>query len=459
MITMSLETISGFNELDSVGGNINITNNSLKTFSSFNKLRKVGGHASFFVNNKMTTLSVFSALTSIGENLRIVGHRNLMTVSGFDVLKHVGGDVLIGINGLENYALTTIPSFKALTSVGGDLKVAGNSVLPTLSGFSALESVGGDLDIVGNGSLPTVSGLFCTRECGRGLGYRVKCFARDRFWFWRRFMSVGGVLRFFANDVLTALPSFSALTKVGGELRITRNSKLSSCCGIFPFVSGTLAPGGGTTINGNTGGCNSVSAIKANCTAVRTLRVLSTDLTATSAAGRAIFDVAANVPWKITKKVTDTWISSITPKTGNGNQQITIEYGENTDPVQREATFTLAATDVGATETTDITLTQAGATPTPPSPSSPSSPPVLGLPTLAQHLHFYPNPTSNSFVVENDAQSARISIQHVHGGRLMSVGVQRGRNEVDISHLPSGAYVVTLTTPQGSVSRRLIKAE
>ena len=96
-----------------------------------------------------------------------------------------------------------------------------------------------------------------------------------------------------------------------------------------------------TTINRNAAGCNSVSDVKANCVAIRTLRALSTDLTTTEAAGRVIFDVAANVPWEITQKVTDTWISSISPKTGSGNQQITIEYKENTDNMQRMAVLTL----------------------------------------------------------------------------------------------------------------------
>ena len=62
-------------------------------------------------------------------------------------------------------------------------------------------------------------------------------------------------------------------------------------------------------------------------------------------------------------------------------------------------------------------------------------------------------------MVENDAQSARISIQHAHGSELLRVSLQKGSNALDISHLPEGVYVLTLTTPQGSVSRRLIKSE
>ena len=78
--------------------------------------------------------------------------------------------------------------------------------------------------------------------------------------------------------------------------------------------------------------------------------------------------------------------------------------------------------------------------------------------TLLSSFRLYPNPAQGSFVVETEFSDARISIQHIHGGELLRVSLQRGRNELDISHLPAGVYVVTLTTSQGSTSTRLIKA-
>ena len=309
---LELETISGFNELDSVGGDININFNiKMKTFSGFGKLKKVGGRVALFGSNDVTTVSGFSALTSIGK------------------------DVIIGLRFLANHSLTTLPPFSSLTRIGGTLKVEANPALATFSGFPVLKRIGGGIDVNNNPALATLSGFGAL-------------------------MSVGGNIMFFENQSLTALPSFSSLTKVGGKLSVTRNDMLASCCGIFPFVGGTLAPGGATTINRNAAGCNSVSAIKANCGSTRTLRALSTDLTATEAAGRVIFDVAANVPWAITNS--DTWISSITPKTGSDNQTITIEYDtdENTDKMQRIGVLTLAANDVGATETLNINLTPSG---------------------------------------------------------------------------------------------------
>ena len=94
--------------------------------------------------------------------------------------------------------------------------------------------------------------------------------------------------------------------------------------------------------------------------AVRELVADKVRIPVLAVSGSAIFNVTANVPWDITKNVADAWVTSITPDSGTDNQQITIEYEENTAITIREAILTLAATDVG-TEMVNITLTQAAA--------------------------------------------------------------------------------------------------
>ena len=121
---------------------------------------------------------------------------------------------------------------------------------------------------------------------------------------------------------------------------------------------------------------------------------------------------------------------------------------------ERSVTLTFEAKDASDASftpavTTEITITQTGTAPSP----------ILRVPDLLSSFRLYPNPAQSSFVVETEFPDARISIQHVHGGELLRVSLQRGRNEVDIRHLPAGVYVVTLTTAQGSTSTRLIKAE
>ena len=145
---------------------------------------------------------------------------------------------------------------------------------------------------------------------------------------------------------------------------------------------------------------------------------------------------------------TGTFLTSVTEQSSPLRYEIV--FGANTGAV-RSVTLTfegLDASDVSLTPpvTTEITITQAAAR-------------VLRVPDLLSSFRLYPNPANSSFVVETEFSDARISIQHVHGGELLRVSLQRGHNEVDISHLPAGVYVVTLTTAQGSTSTRLIKAE
>ena len=368
------QVISGFNELDRVGGSIWLTNNSgLRSISGFAKLHTL---SSLFIdgNRALETLSGFAELINLKGHFSLINNRKLTTVSGFEKLSRVGGELELGVTELfssGNMSLTTLPSFSALTSVGEDLTIESNAALASTPPFPVLKRVGGDLKVNRNLAIKTISGFGSLTSIGGDANFHSNS-ALATVSDFGSLVSIGGALSFWLNGALADLPAFSSLTKVGGELRITRNDMLSSCCGIFPFVSGTLTLGGGTDIDKNAAGCNSVSDVKANCGSTRTLRALSTDLTATSAAGRVIFDVAANVPWAITNS--DTWISSITPKTGSDNQTITIVYDENTDPVQRDAVLTLSATGVGATETMNINLTQAAA------------PPVSSTPSVARQL-------------------------------------------------------------------------
>ena len=95
--------------------------------------------------------------------------------------------------------------------------------------------------------------------------------------------------------------------------------------------------------------------------AARELSVDNANISISSVAGRTVINVTANVPWRITKRVADTFITTIAPETGNNDQIITITYEENTALTSRDAVLTLVATGAGATESVTITLTQGAA--------------------------------------------------------------------------------------------------
>ena len=168
---------------------------------------------------------------------------------------------------------------------------------------------------------------------------------------------------------------------------------------------------GGDTVNINLTQAGQVSV-------ARQLSANTTNIPVNADAGRATFNVTATVPWAITQKVTDTWITSISPKTGSDNQQITIEYKANTEKMQRLAVLTLSATD--GSETTGITLTQA----------APS--PALGLPTLAKNLRFYPNPASQTLYIEGISEETSLIIRTLAGKTLLRTSLRQNQ-AVDLS--------------------------
>ena len=484
IVNSRAETITGFVELDSIGGDIFIHDPSLTTISGFDVLAtiagslNIGNRNSIVANAALTTLPTFSALKTIGNSLNINNNAALKSISGFDVLETINGSLHIGSSFLTsgNPLLTSLPPFSALKTIGGSLSILGNDLLTTISGFAALKTTG-EVFISSNDILATVSGFDVLETINGSLHIGSSLFNTgnpllktlptfsalktiDEGFFIRGndvlttlpafdvLKSIGQNLQIEGNAKLTTISGFGALTGITGDFIVMDNAMLSSCCGLLRIANNTVTVGGTTTIESNTAGCNSKAEIMTDCVVTtRTLTASPSSLMPTAAAGDVTFDVTANVPWAITQASPVTWITSISPKTGSDNQQITIEYEENTDPMQRMAVLTLSATD--GSETTDITLTQAAATP----------PAVVGLPTLAYSLRFYPNPASHTLYIEGISQETNLIIRTLAGRTLLRTSLRQNQ-AVDIASLPQGVYLLTLQssqeTAQAQLTRRLV---
>jgi len=88
--------------------------------------------------------------------LKIGNNPQLNDISALSSLTSVGGDILIQGTMLEDFSSL---NFSRKTSVGGHLKITGNSLLKTLSGLEKMKSVEGDLVIDGNKKLTNLDGL------------------------------------------------------------------------------------------------------------------------------------------------------------------------------------------------------------------------------------------------------------------------------------------------------------
>ena len=489
---------------------LNIENNdALRTFSGFSTLQTIGGDLWILENDVLTSIPSFNALTRVDSTILVADNPLLPTVSGFGALQTIGGYLSIR----NSAKLTSIPSFNALTRVDSSIVVRENPLLPTVSGFGQLATIGRNLRIQNNDALTIVSGFGALASVGRGF-------------------------LVFDNAALATLSGFGALATITRDLIVRDNAKLSSCCGLLRIADDTVVPGGSFTLTNNVSGCNSVDEIPINCdvttrmligspailnvtadagrtafnvttnvtweitkratddwitaitppsgsdnqqitieykenTAITTrdaiftleatgggtetltitltqdaaARELSADktrITVTADAGSATFNVTANVPWEITKRDTDDWVTAITPPSGSDDQQITIVYTENTAITTRDATLTLSATD--GSETTDITITQEGV-------------PVVGLPTLAQHLRFYPNPASHTLYIEGITQETSLIIRTFSGKTLLRATLHQNQ-AIDLASLPQGVYLLTLQSGQENAqeqfTRRLV---
>lgn len=71
--------------------------------------------------------------------------------------------------------------------------------------------------------------------------------------------------------------------------------------------------------------------------------------------GEFYFDIKSNSEWTVTKPAEITWITSITPESGNGDQKITVVIEKNETYQQRTANLTVTA---GSTQIKTVTINQ-----------------------------------------------------------------------------------------------------
>jgi len=203
--TANQVALNGFNCLSIIGDNFlifdsfNNSNTTLDSISAFSTLSSVGGDFQIRANDVLTSVSDFPSLQSVNEDIRISANTLLTSLPAFPSLNNV--DRGMHISG--NSQLTTIPEFPALNLVGGTLNISVNNELTTISGFPVLTSVASDLKIVNDDKLTTIPNFPVLS-------------------------SIGGDLEISVNDELRHISSFSTLNSIQGRLLIEDNPKLIS---------------------------------------------------------------------------------------------------------------------------------------------------------------------------------------------------------------------------------------
>ena len=79
--------------------------------------------------------------------------------------------------------------------------------------------------------------------------------------------------------------------------------------------------------------------------------------------------------------------------------------------------------------------------------------------TLQSEILLYPNPTSNLLKIRSTTSISKVQIYDLNGRIVKEVKSENTINEIDISQLSSGIYIVRLANQNNSMisSRKIIK--
>jgi len=256
-----MSCLTGLNNLDSIGGSLNIIGNAaMTTFTGLDKMTSIGGGLTINYNQLLSSLTGIESLDYLGGGLYIKANNALTSLSGMENVNSIDGDFTIN----NNHSLNNLTGLDSVTLIGGDIYFRGNSALADLTGLNNLTSIGGSFDIIENDTLSSFFGLDALT-------------------------SVGGQFLLSNNHSLTTLASLENLSSIGGKLFIGSNHALTSLEGLDNIDAGTIdnlyiagnyslstcevksiceylaAPGGNINIALNADGCMSRQEVREAC--------------------------------------------------------------------------------------------------------------------------------------------------------------------------------------------------
>ena len=145
----ALTSLEGLGSIESIDGGVEINHNdALTSLEGLSALSSIGGELRISGNDHLTNLQGLEALTSLGS-LRVYEAEALTSLHGLEGVAVISGDLTIGfwqaVSGMSpsgpwrNHDLTSLDGLGALSSVGGNLLVGNNPVLPTCEATGLLE--------------------------------------------------------------------------------------------------------------------------------------------------------------------------------------------------------------------------------------------------------------------------------------------------------------------------------
>jgi hypothetical protein len=133
------------------------------------------------------------------------------------------------------------------------------------------------------------------------------------------------------------------------------------------------------------------------------------------------------------------WLS-VSPESGSGNSTITLTATAN--PTNSIKSATIMVSGLGVSAKTILVTQDAGI--------------ITGINEINKsEISIYPNPASTTLFVKGLTQDSTISIFNSNGKLLLSK--QNTSNQIDISNLEDGIYIIKFVDKTGTSSKKFIK--
>jgi hypothetical protein len=288
-----LISLTGLQNLTSVGGQVLIANNPVSSLDGLENLLAIG--YGFIIHNiSILNMAGLEHLTTIGGELKISYCDSLESMTGLNQLNSIGGLMI------ENcHTLADLSGLDSLNIINGLCKIAVNDALISLSGLENLDSIYGTLSIgamygcgevypEGNPQLSDLNAISNLKHVGGGIGIYGNHNLVDLSGL-ENIAALGGDLIINENASLMNLSGFETLKTIGGDLMIVSNNSLNSLSGLDSIEAGSIsdlyiqtnqslstcevksicdylaAPNGTIEISNNAPGCNSLEEVEEAC--------------------------------------------------------------------------------------------------------------------------------------------------------------------------------------------------
>ncbi|MDA3943083.1 MAG: T9SS type A sorting domain-containing protein [Bacteroidetes bacterium] len=199
-----LLTLSGLENLDSIGGYLTITNNhNLSSLSGLDSLKSIGGGLTFWSNHGLQNMDQLINISNLGGPLMLFANKKLNNIEGLSNIEGIDGEVFIQVHD----SLMDLNGLSGLVTVNGNVNISYNQFLESMEGLSKLENINGHLIIEDNPNLKSLQGL-------------------------ENLHAMGGSLTINSNPQLESILSLSNLSSIEGRIRLTNNDLLESLEGL-----------------------------------------------------------------------------------------------------------------------------------------------------------------------------------------------------------------------------------